>query len=114
MAGDTKDVLRMLLIEMYLRPKLTVNSDKPYNYLTFPDPPSPNYGVPAYPRCLNGYYTRLSPNGGVACVNKCLSLGFKIAGTNDDQCCMFASFVLIVPCHSETNTGFRVRQLYRP
>ncbi|KAH7398284.1 hypothetical protein BKA66DRAFT_545889 [Pyrenochaeta sp. MPI-SDFR-AT-0127] len=61
-------------------------SDKPYNYLAFSDPPSPSYGVPAQPRTLNGYYIKMTPNGGLLCVNKCVSLGFKYAATNDDQC----------------------------
>lgn len=71
--------------------KLTYRSDKPWNYLTAPDPPNPIppavHGVPAWPRTLNAYYFKGTPNGGQKCVNQCVSLGFKFAATNKDLCC---------------------------
>ncbi|OAL54315.1 hypothetical protein IQ07DRAFT_676386 [Pyrenochaeta sp. DS3sAY3a] len=65
-------------------------TDKPWNYLTAPDPPNPIppavHGVPAWPRTLNAYYFKGTPNGGQKCVNQCVSLGFKFAATNKDLC----------------------------
>ncbi|KAF1919570.1 hypothetical protein BDU57DRAFT_427888, partial [Ampelomyces quisqualis] len=45
-------------------------------------------GVSAYPRTLNGYFTRQNGNGGASCINLCrgLNKGYTFAGTNDNQC----------------------------